>query len=271
MTIILWLVGIYVVVLIGALLLNRHFIYLPSPDRITPVEAGVSGVSEIDLHAKDGTLLVVWYAPARPGKPTLLYFTGNAGSAMHRSEKITRIQNDGYGVLMMNYRGSGGSGGSPSEKALVADAFHIYDWLIANGVPANEIVAYGESIGTGVATQLAEAKPMRALVLEAPLTSVPDAGQKAYFFLPLRLVLQDQFRNLDRIGNVRVPLLIVHGERDAVIPPSHGRRIFEAANEPKRFVAFPDAEHNDLFSRGAWDAVRRFLEDLPQTRSLASA
>ncbi len=271
MTIILWLAGIYIVVLIGAVLLNRHFIYMANPERMTPVEAGVSGVSEIALKAGDGTPLVVWYAPARPDKPTILYFTGNAGSAMHRSEKITRIQNDGYGVLVMNYRGSGGSGGSPSEKALVADAFHVYDWLIGNGVPADEIVTYGESIGTGVAIQLAEARRVRALVLEAPLTSVPDVGQKTYFFVPLWLVLQDQFRNLDRIGNVHAPLLIVHGERDAVIPAAHGRRIFDAANEPKRFVPFADGGHNDLFSHGAWDAVRRFLEELPQTKSLASA
>jgi fermentation-respiration switch protein FrsA (DUF1100 family) len=266
----LWLLGIYVVVIIGAVLLNRYFIYVVSPERLTPVEAGVSGVSEISLKAEDGTPLVAWYSPARDGKPTLLYFTGNAGSAMHRAEKIARVQNDGYGILVLNYRGSGGSGGSPSEKALVSDARHVYDWMIGQGIPAREIVAYGESLGTGVATQLAAARPMRALVLEAPLMSTPDVAQSTYFFLPLRLILADQYRTIDRIGEVRIPLLIVHGAKDRVIPISHGEKIFAAANEPKRFAPFPEGGHSDLFSHGAWDVARDWLEALPAAQRQAA-
>ncbi len=145
----------------------------------------------------------------------------------------------------------------------MADAITAYDYLAGLGVKPEEIVLYGESLGSGQAVRLAGQRPVRAVILEAPLTSTVDVGQKVYFFLPLRLILTDQFRNEDNIRHVTAPLLIVHGQQDSVIPADHGRRIFAAANEPKQLELLPAGAHSDLFDHGAWGKAEAFLAALP--------
>ena len=128
------------------------------------------------------------------------------------------------------------------------------------GVSPRNIVAYGESLGTGVATRLALLRPVKALVLEAPFTSVVDVGRQVWWFLPLRLVMTDQYRTIDRIGSVKVPLLIVHGARDSMIPVTQARQVYAAANEPKTLAILRRGDHNDLFDHGAWTKVTAFLD-----------
>jgi uncharacterized protein len=163
-------------------------------------------------------------------------------------------------VFMLNYRRYGGSGGWPTEENNAADAKAAFDQLRALGVAERDIVAYGESLGTAVATRLALQRPVKALVLEAPLTSVVDVGRQAWWFLPLRLIMTDQYRTLDRIGSVRVPLLIVHGARDSLIPVTQARELYAAANEPKTLSILRQGTHNDLFDHGAWEKVLAFLD-----------
>jgi len=262
LNLILSLAGIYVLIIIGGRLLHRNFVYLPDRTRIDPKEAGLQGVEEVAFKAMDGTKLIAWYRPARGSKPTLLYFTGNSGNVADRAGKIKTIAADGYGVFMLNYRRYGGSEGWPSEKKIAADAISAYDCLRGLGVAPRDIVAYGESLGTAVATRLALQRHIEGLVLEAPFTSIVDVGQQAWKGLPLKLIMTDQFRTIDRIGEVQVPLFIIHGGRDEIIPLAQARRVFHTANEPKRFSLFPRAGHNDLFDRGAWEQVRGFLEEL---------
>jgi fermentation-respiration switch protein FrsA (DUF1100 family) len=128
------------------------------------------------------------------------------------------------------------------------------------GVAACDIVAYGESLGTAVATRLALQRPVRALVLEAPFMSVVDVGRQVWWFLPLRLIMTDQYRTIDRIGSVRVPLLILHGARDSLIPVTQARQIYAAANEPKNLAILRRGAHNDLFDHGAWDKITAFFD-----------
>jgi len=220
----------------------------------------LASVKEITFKGRGGVTLIAWYLPARGRKPTLLYFTGNSGSAASRARKIETIAANGYGVFMLNYRRYGGSGGWPTEANNVADASAAFDYLRALGVPAREIVAYGESLGTAVATRLALQRPVRALVLEAPFTSVVDVGLQVWWFLPLRLIVTDQYRTIDRIGSVRVPLLIVHGARDSLIPVTQARQIYAAANQPKSLAILRRGAHNDLFDHGAWEKVMAFLD-----------
>ena len=262
LNLILSLAGIYVLIIIGGRLLHRNFVYLPDRTRIDPKEAGLQGVEEVTFKAMDGTKLIAWYRPARGSKPTLLYFTGNSGNASSRAGKIKTIAADGYGVFMLNYRRYGGSEGWPSERKIAADAVNAYDCLRGLGVAPRDIVAYGESLGTGVATRLALKRHIEALVLEAPFTSIVEVGQQAWKGLPLNLIMTDQYRTIDRIGEVKVPLFVVHGGRDEIIPLGQARRVFHAANEPKSFSLLPAAGHNDLFDRGAWERVRGFLEAL---------
>jgi fermentation-respiration switch protein FrsA (DUF1100 family) len=199
--------------------------------------------------------------PARRGKPTLLYFTGQSGSVANRARKIEAIAASGYGVFMVNYRRFGGSGGWPTERNNIADAVAAHAYLEEElGVSPRNIVAYGESLGTGVATRLALLRPVKSLVLEAPFTSVVDVGRQVWWFLPLRLVMTDQYRTIDRIGSVKVPLLILHGARDSMIPVTQARQVYAAANEPKTLAILRRGDHNDLFDHGAWGKVTAFLD-----------
>lgn len=261
------LAGSYVIVCIAARVLHRNFVYMPDRTRVAPKDAGLPGVQEVELTAADGTKLIAWHLPARGPKPTMLYFMGNAGNVAARTGKIATIAADGYGVLMLNYRRFGGSRGFPTERKNVADAVVAYDYLRSLDLGAKDIVAYGESLGTGVATQLALCRELKALVLESPFMSIPDVGQKAWPFLPLRFIVADKYRTIDRIGGVDVPLLIVHGARDSMIPVAQGRRVYNEANNPKKLVILPRAGHNDLFENGAWDKVYEFVQELQPKRS----
>jgi fermentation-respiration switch protein FrsA (DUF1100 family) len=263
MQLVLWVIGVYVAVCLAGYAFHRSFIYFPYPERVPLIEAGLEDTQEIEIETLDGVRLVAWYAPAKQGKPTILYFHGNAGNAAARVEKIETMRTGGNGVFYLNNRGYGGSAGKPAEAANVADAVAAYDYLVDRGVGADQIVAYGESLGSGQAVQLAAKRKLRAVVLEAPLASTVDVGRATYWFLPLGLILTDQFRNVDQIKQVKVPVLVVHGENDEVIPLSHGKRIYGAANEPKRLEVVPGAAHNDLFEHGAWTRVQGFLDEIP--------
>lgn len=257
-----WLIAVYLVICAVTYLGNRMFMYFPDPARVPPEAAGLDGVQEVELAAPDETRLVAWYASAREGMPTILYFHGNAANAANRASKIERMLDDGFGVFYLNNRGYGGSGGNPTEENNVADAVAAYDHLANLGVSADKIVAYGESLGSGQAVRLAAQRPIAAVVLEAPLTSTVDVGRSVYFWLPLRLLITDQYKVERHIKNVTAPLLILHGAQDEVIPVEMGRRNYAAANEPKRIEVLPDAHHNDMFDHGAWETMRDFLLSL---------
>jgi uncharacterized protein len=256
------LAGIFALIVIVGRLLHRYFIYIPDRTRVDPRAAGLQSVEEVVFKAADGTKLIAWYLPARTGKPTLLYFTGNSGNAANRAGKIKAIAADGYGVFMLNYRRYGGSEGRPSESRITADAVSAYDTLRGLGVAPHDIVAYGESLGTAVATRLTLQRHVEGLVLEAPFTSIVEVGKLMWKYFPLDLIMSDQYRTVERIGAVTAPLLIIHGGRDAIIPLAQARLVFHRAAEPKSMVVVPQAGHNDLFERGAWEKVRLFLESL---------
>ena len=148
--------------------IERRLMYFTGGDYLSPVEAGLNGIEERVLAASDGTQVMAWYAPAAPGQKTLLYFHGNAGSLASRAERIAFYAAQGIGIFIMTYRGFPGSTGEPSEANNVADGLRAYDALRESGVAAQDIVIYGESIGTGVAAQVAAARAVGGLVLEAP-------------------------------------------------------------------------------------------------------
>jgi uncharacterized protein len=257
-----WLVAAYAAICAVVYFGNRLFMYFPDPTRVAPAEAGLDHVKEIEIAAGNGITLIAWHAPARDDKPTILYFHGNAANAANRASRIELIREHGFGVLYLNNRGYGGSGGRPTEEDNVADAIAAYDHLIGLGVPAARIVAYGESLGSGQAVRLAAARPVAAVVLEAPLTSTVDVARSTYFWLPLRLLIADKYDNERNIRSVAAPVLILHGEQDGVIPVEMGQRVYRAANEPKRIELFPQGTHDDLFDHGGWVKTRTFLASL---------
>ena len=237
-------------------LFQRDYVFKPGRELRTPAERGLEGVEVVAIQANDGTVLSGWYAAAAPGQPTLLYFHGNAGTVSGRSERFKQVIDSGFGLLAMSYRGYAGSEGSPSEAALFSDALEIFDWLAERTDP---IVVYGESLGTAVACHVAAGREAGALVLEAPFTSALDIAAATYPWVPVGLLMRDPFLSRDAIKRVDEPMLILHGTSDAVVPVEHGRRLFEAAGEPKRLAIVEGAGHADLWDRGLWPIVLNFL------------
>ena len=236
---------------------QRALMYHPETFRTPPPVAGLFDVQELVLDTADGEKVIVWYAPPKRDLPLVLYFHGNAGALRYRADRFRTLTDDGYGLVALSYRGYGGSTGSPSEVGMIADAQAAY--AFAARVPAERIVVFGESLGTGVAVALAATQRVGRLILQAPFTSAVDIGARAYWYLPVRLLMKDPFRSDQRIGQVTAPLLVLHGERDQVVPIAIGERLFSLANEPKRFVRFPAGTHVDLDQYGALDAVRSFI------------
>jgi fermentation-respiration switch protein FrsA (DUF1100 family) len=247
-----------VVLLVGALaLFQRKLMYFPGAQAVPPTQQGVEAVR---IRTPDGETLVAWRHAAAPGEPTFLFFDGNAGRPEDNGERWARIMERGAGFLALYYRGYSGSTGRPSERGLHADARAGYDWLVAQGVRPGDIIIHGLSLGSGVAVRLAAERPARALILEAPFTAAVDVARLRYSWLPVGLIMQDQFRSRDWIGRVRIPVLIVHGDADQVVPIAQGQRLYALANEPKAFVRMPGSGHNTLVYDGLYDHVWRFLD-----------
>ncbi|MXO70427.1 alpha/beta hydrolase [Alteraurantiacibacter buctensis] len=218
---------------------QRDLIYpVPEVDRSVP-----AGFQRISYTTEDGLTLSSGYRPARPGMPTLLFFHGNSidwQSAQHTTELAVAR---GYGVLAAEYRGYGGNPGSPSEAGLYADGRAAFAWLLAQGIPAQQIVLVGNSLGSGVATELAATARARALILISPFMSMTATAANKYPFAPVDSLLADRFENVAKIGRVAMPVLVVHGADDGLIPLDHARQL-AAANPAAQLVVLPGQGHN---------------------------
>lgn len=249
----------YVGIAVVLVLAQRALMYHPASMNDAPAAMGVAEMTVVRLVTADGLDLASWYAPPQPGAPVVVYYHGNAGNIAMRAFKARRFLDAGFGMLLVGYRGFGGNPGRPSEHGLYADGRAALDWLAGQGIDGGRVVIYGESLGTGVAVQMAVERPPAALVLEAPFTSATDVAAAIYPFLPVRLLMRDRFDNLAKIQALAAPLLVVHGEADRIVPFRFGKRLFEAAPQPKQAVFLPQANHNDLYDWGAGDAIVEFL------------
>lgn len=250
-----------VVYLAGLTLLfsfQRSLLYPASDRRTTAAEAGLAGFEDLVLPTPDGERLVAWWKPPQPGKALILYFHGNGGSLWNRRLRAQTLTEGGRGLLMASYRGYSGSTGAPTEEGLRIDARAAYEWAARSYEPAR-IAVYGESLGTGVAVRLATERPVAGLILDAPYTSTADVAGLTYWFVPVTWLMRDQFRSKDIIGEVKAPILVLHGDRDGIIPFELGERLYEAAPEPKRFVRLPGAGHVRNLENGGLAPVDAFL------------
>jgi fermentation-respiration switch protein FrsA (DUF1100 family) len=245
--------------LVALFFAQRSFLFpIPTVARTSPQQAGFGEAEEHVLDTDDGEKVIVWHVPAKPGHPVVLYFHGNGDFLAGFFGRFHDLIADGTGVVALSYRGYAGSSGHPSERGLLSDAAAAYAFAMAR-YDAARIVAWGFSLGTGVAVALAADRPVGRLILEAPYTSTADVAAPLFWFMPVRLVMRDQFHSDERIARVAVPLLIMHGERDPAIPIRFGERLFALANEPKQFVRFPEGGHENLQNFGAIDTARHFI------------
>ncbi len=250
----------YVLFALGLYVMQRKMMYLPTSERVRPDELGLVGVEEIVVKTKYTNRLLAWYMPAQPGQPTILYFHGNAGSLASRAGRLDFYRQQGYGVLLTTYRGYSGSSGQPAEFPIKMDALYFYHWLQARGVKERDIILYGESLGTGVAVATALDHHPGAVILEAPYSSAVDVGAARFPFIPVRWFMKDRYESTALIGQITAPVFIVHGELDKVIPIRLAKKLYAAASQPKEAVWLRDAGHNDLYSKGAFELIARFIE-----------
>ena len=242
----------YVFVCAVMFLAQRRILF--RPDRTPPdlARAGVAAARAMTVTTADGLSLLAWYLPpARDGGHVVLYLHGNAGHIGHRGFRFGPFQDLGWGVLLLEYRGYGGNPGRPSEAGLLIDARAGLTALLAKGFVPSTILLWGESLGSGLAVRLAVEQPVGAVLLESPYTSITDIARSRFPFVPVRWLLRDRFDSLRVIGNVRAPVLVMHGARDDIVPVEMGRAIYTAAPDPKQLWIAGEAGHIDLVEAGA--------------------
>ena len=255
-------VGIgYALIVVLAACFQRSLLYFPDQNLPAPQAVGAPGFSVVTLNTADGLALTSWYAaPASSAQPVIVLFHGNAGNIAHRLFKAVPLTGAGAGILLVEYRGYGGNPGSPTEEGLYHDGRAAIAFLRGTGILADRIVLYGESLGTGVAVQLATENKVAALILEAPYTSIPDVAGTHYPILPTGWLTRDKFRNKDKIQMLDEPLLIVHGVKDDIIPVRMGRQLYALAPEPKQSMWVAGVGHNDLFGPAVAGEVLAFID-----------
>lgn len=252
----------FYVLLVAALYLNqRQIMYHPDPRVPNPAASGLADMSVHRIETADGYRLLAWWKPpADASRPTIVFFHGNAGNVGNRARQAREFIDAGLGLLLVTWRYNAGAGGEPSEQGLLNDGRAALDFVAARGIPERRIVLHGESLGSGVAVAMAVERDIGGLVLVYPYSSVTDVAEDRFWFAPVRMLIKDDFDSVARIGKVRAPILVIHGERDTVIPVRFARRLFAAAPEPKEGHFLPEGTHANLYVLGAGRIILDFLE-----------
>ena len=246
---------------------QRRLIYFPSTQLPAPGEVGLTSAEPVSFATDDGLRLTAWFVPAS-GAPqfTVLVFNGNAGNRAYRAPLAMALRDRGFQVLLTDYRGYAGNPGAPSEEGLLADARAALSYLLSRpDVNPDRLVYFGESLGSGVAIQLAVERPPAALIVRSPFTSLVDIGRHHYPLLPVRLLLRDRFTSIERAPLLRSPTLVIAGTRDSIVPIDDSRRFFDIVAAPKTFVEIRGADHNDdalLIGDEMLEAIDGFLRRL---------
>jgi len=256
-------VAIYVAILGYLWATQRRHVFRPGLGPLDLIGSLVgSYMREESVGTADGLTLTAWYAPARPGHRMIVYFHGNAGTLADRHERVLAYLERGFGILLVGYRGYGGNPGLPTERGLYEDGRAHLEWLARRGIAGDAIALYGESLGAAVAIQMATERNAAALVLEAPFASIVHSARARYPLFAFDFLVRDKFASIQKIGKVKVPLLLIHGEKDKTTAVRFGRMLYDAANEPKRAHFIAEAGHTDLMHHGFAKAVTDFLDEL---------
>lgn len=245
----------------GLYFMQRSQVFHPLRDTKTPAEYGLSGFENIMIPTQDHLKIQAWYKKAKPGYPTVVYFHGNAHSLGNRSNRFKEMAAAGFGVLAPTYRGYGMSEGSPTEEGLYADARGAMSYATTKlSIPSRQMILYGESLGTAVATYAATEYAVGGVILEAPPISILKRGQELYPYAPVSILLKDRFETINRIKNIHAPLLILHGTVDRIVPAAHGKALYDAAVAPKHLILFKGIDHIDIPAPRVVKAITQFAK-----------
>ncbi|MEO8361295.1 MAG: alpha/beta fold hydrolase [Vicinamibacteria bacterium] len=259
------LLRISVAVVVGAtlflMLFEKKLIYFPSTVvDITPKTLGLP-FEDVWLDVEPGVKIHGWFIKSRPepSRATVLFSHGNAGNISDRLDRVQSLRTLGIDFLIYDYRGFGQSTGAPDEEGTYRDGRASYDYLTkTRNIDPRRIVLMGESLGCAISMQLALDRGAAGLVLEAPFASIRKMAAAVYPFLPVGFFVRTRYDNLEKAPKLKVPLLVIHGTRDEVIPFEQGRAVFEAAPQPKTFISMDGAHHNDVYIVGG-EGYRRAL------------
>ena len=245
-------------------MIEEHFIYFPERQfACTPADYGLT-YQDVVFQTEDSLWLHGWFVPGRRDI-TWIWCHGNAGNISHRVDNLLLVHEIlGVGVLLFDYRGYGKSDGKPSEKGTYLDAMAAWKYIESRGdIDLSKIVIFGRSLGTAIAVDLALSHHSYGVILESPITSIEEMGEKAFPHFPIRSLVRTKYDSLSKIPKLFTPLLVIHGDLDEVVPFDMGRRLFEAANEPKTFHPVLGAGHNDTYIRGGetyFEAIEAFMK-----------
>ena len=260
--IILILFFIYFSILVFLYFNQRNLLYHPNENNYSGDKISVK-IKKVKILTSDNIELLGWYHEKNlKDYKTLVFFHGNAGSLENRIHKLNHFKNMDLNFLIIAWRGFSGNKGNPSELGLYEDGQSAVDWLIEKGIRKKNIILYGESLGTGVATHLAQNKDFAGIILETPFTSMIDAAKTFYPYIPVKLLLKDKYENSKKLKNINIPLLVMHGEKDQIVPFQMGKKIYELANRPKYSYFTKYDNHMMEYDEDLIFALESFLKSL---------
>ena len=259
---ILTIFAIYFLVLVFLYFYQRNLLYHPNENNYSEDKIAVD-IEKVKIQTADNIELLGWYHEKNlKDYKTLVYFHGNAGSLENRIHKLNHFQDMNINFLIIAWRGFNGNKGKPSERGLYVDGKSAIDWLKKKGVDEKNLILYGESLGTGVATHLAQNKNYAGVILETPFTSMVDAAKNFYPYIPINLLLKDKFENFKKVKNINTPILVMHGEVDQIVPFSMGKKIYEIANNPKYSYFTKYDDHMMEYDENLVLALKSFFNSL---------
>lgn len=239
---------IYLVFGLIIFLFQRKILFNISGKPNKPEDYELSNIKELKIKTSDGVDLLAWYSKPNINQPMLVYFHGNSFDIGERAYRIKRYINNGWGVLLLAWRGYSGNLGKPTERNLYIDGETAIKWIIDNlNYDYENLIIYGESLGCAVAVELGTRYKFKSIILEAPFTSAPDIARKRYKIYPVKYLVLDKFDNYSKIDKILSPVLIISGTKDEVIPHSHSKKLFLKANNPKKNLFIDEAMHNNLY------------------------
>ena len=260
--ILLFIVLIYFFIVILTYFFQRSLLYHPSENNYLNDKLQVS-IERVKIVTEDKIELISWYHEKDiKNYKTVLFLHGNAGSLENRIHKINHFKDMNVNFLIISWRGFSGNKGNPNESGLYEDARSAIRWLNSKGIKENNIIIYGESLGTGIAVEIAQNKSFAGIILESPFTSMIDAGKDKYPFLPVKLMLKDKYESDKKIMNIKIPIMIMHGKLDNIVPFSMGKKIYQLAREPKysHFTDYDD--HMMEYNEKLLEALKTFILSL---------
>jgi fermentation-respiration switch protein FrsA (DUF1100 family) len=261
-----WLIGIGIAVVVlygtvvgGMALFQRDLQYERGGKLFTLAEAGLTGAEQVSLATPDGGTIGGWYQAPQPGQPVLLYYRGNSESFSREYARFAAFVAKGFGFMSFDYRGFPASPGDLNQTHVLIDALTAFDWVAQKGAP---VVIWGRSLGSGPASYVASQREAEALVLESPFLSAVAVAAERYPFLPVGLVMADQYPVSTWIKDVTEPVFVAHGTADTTIPVHHGKDVYALAPQGRTLWIVEGRGHSDLWEAGLFDQVQTFIATL---------